>query len=222
MIRLVIAEDHTLVRDGLRLLLSVQPDMTLLAETGSGAAVVDLVRAHVPDVLLLDLGLPDVDGLAVMQALARMDQERCSGDPACEASGSGGERPTTRVLVVTARLDAAAVRDSLALGAAGYLTKGENSEVLLAAIRAVAAGGCHVSPQLVARLDMTADGALTAREQEILALVAGGLPSRAIAERLGLTERTVRKHRENIGRKIGACNAAEMTAFAIRNGLLGH
>lgn len=209
MIRLLLAEDHALVRDGLRLLISAQDDMTLLADTDDGGKVVALTVCHRPDILLLDLGLPNVDGLAIMSAIA-------------------AEKLTTRVLVVTARLDTASVRTSLALGAYGYLHKSENSDELLIAVRRVANGLQYVSPE-VARLCASDDNgheaseidALTAREREVLGHVGQGLSSKEIARVLGISDLTVRKHRENLCRKLGARNAAELIAASVRHGLGG-
>ncbi|MDK9726120.1 MAG: response regulator transcription factor [Sterolibacteriaceae bacterium MAG5] len=209
MIRLLLAEDHALVRDGLRLLISTQPDMTLLADTDDGNDVIALTRLHCPDILLLDLGLPNLDGIAIMAALS-------------------AERLPTRVLVVTARLSPASVRASLELGAAGYLPKSEDSDELLAAVRRVAAGHQYVSPevaQLCAAENADAEAAelaaLTDRERVVLAHVGAGLSSKEIARILGISDLTVRKHRENLCRKLGSRNAAELIATAVRNGLGG-
>lgn len=199
-IRLILAEDHALVRDGLQLLLSRQPDMQLLAETGQGIEVLDLIRTHHPDLLLLDLGLPGLDGLAIMAALQN-------------------EALSTRVLVVSARLDTTSIRSSLRLGAAGYLPKNENSAELLQAIRTVASGKRYTSEDIARAYNLSPTNTgdtLTAREQEILAHVGNGLTSKAIASRLSITEATVRKHRENICRKYGIRNAAEMAVLAVR------
>lgn len=202
MIRLLLAEDHALVGDALSLLLSVQPDMALVASCADGAEAPSLTRRHRPDVLLLDLGLPNLDGIAIMAELAR-------------------EKLPTRVLVVTARLDAASASASLALGAAGYLLKRESGDALLTAIRRVAGGGTYVSPEVAALFEPEAGApdtleSLTAREREILAEVGQGLSSKEIARRLGISDLTVRKHRENLCRKLGARNAAELVARAIR------
>jgi len=205
MIRLLLAEDHALVRDALRLFVSVQPDMTLVAQCSDGSEVLEQVRLHQPDVLLLDLGLPGVDGLEIMAALAR-------------------ESLATRVLVVTARLDAASVKTSLALGASGYLPKSEDAEALLAAVRRVASGQIYVSPEVAMLFDGespvgSAAEALSARETEVLTLVGSGLSSKEIARQLGISDFTVRKHRENLCRKLGARNAPELVACALRLGL---
>jgi len=204
MLDIVIAEDHSLVRDSLRLLLSVQADMRLVAETGDGREVVALVQEHQPALLLLDLGLPGLDGLAVMQALAECGTK-------------------TRVLVVSARLDASSVRSSLALGAAGYLPKTENAKALLDAMRRVSAGETYVHPSVAELFEppmpaQDVDDLLTPRDRDILARVGVGLSSKEIARELGISDLTVRKHRENLCRKLGARNAPELVAFAIRRG----
>ncbi len=202
MIRLVVAEDHPIVRDGLRLILSAQPDIELVAEIADGADVVATTRRLRPDVLLLDLGLPNMDGLAIMQALA-------------------GEQLPTRVLVVTARTDAASVRTCFTLGATGYLTKGEPSEAMLAAIRRVAEDEHFVSADIAGnfRAEETPRDVLTEREQEVLREVGGGLSSKEIARKLGISDLTVKKHRENLCHKLKLRNGAELVAFAARSAL---
>lgn len=204
MIRLLLAEDHALVRDGLRLLISAQPDMTLLADTGDGETVVPLVCKYRPDVLLLDLGLPKLDGLAIMSALA-------------------SENMPTRTLIVTARLDAVSVRTSLALGAAGYLPKSEDSDVLLTAIREVAADRNYISPEIAhlsaPEQEIPGTDVLTLREREVLGHVGQGLSCKEIARHLGISDLTVRKHRENLCRKLQVRNTAELVAVAIRTGI---
>jgi len=206
-IRILLAEDHALVRDGLRLLLQAQADMMLVADTDDGTQVVGLVRDHSPDILLLDLGLPGVDGLHVMQQLA-------------------DAQSTTRVLVVTARLDAVSARMVFDLGAAGYLTKSENSDRLLDAIRDVASGHRYVSPDIAQLLAAEAEAdddmrvaLLSPREKEILAYVGRGMSSKEIGRALGISDLTVRKHRENLCRKLGLRSSAELVASAVRNGI---
>lgn len=205
-IRILLAEDHALVRDGLRLLLQAQDDMTLVADTEDGTRVVDLVREHDPDVLLLDIGLPGLDGLGVLRRLAGV-----------------GSRP--HVLVVTARLDAASARSAFAMGATGYLAKSEDSDRLLEAIREVAAGRRYVSPDIAQLLAAGTDGTdddgaatLSQREREVLTHVGQGLSSKEIGRVLGISDLTVRKHRENLCRKLGLRSSAELVAYAIRDG----
>ncbi len=200
-IKILIAEDHALLADGLQLLLGTQPDMFCLGVVRDGAQALAQTLETAPDVLLLDLGLPRLDGLGVMEALQR------------------AQLPT-RVLVVTARLDEASIRSALALGAAGYLPKDEDSDELLLAIRRVAQGRRYISEE-IARL-FTSDvqaappGKLTTSESAVLRLVGAGLTSKEISQRLGTSEATARKHRENIRRKLGMRNSAEMAAYATR------
>ncbi len=202
-ISIVVAEDHGLVRQGLRLMLSRVPRLHWLGETGDGEGAVALTRELRPDVLLLDLGLPRLDGLEVMQAIAVADLP-------------------TRVLVVTARQDEATVRAALAFGAHGYMLKTDDADALVAAILTVGDGGYHVSPELATLFghdEVDVREGLTSRELEIASRVGRGLSSKQIGSELGISEHTVRKHRENIARKLGLRNAAELVAWAVRHRL---
>ena len=197
------AEDHALVRQGMKLLISRHADLRWVGEAGDGASALAQVRLLRPDLLLLDLGLPRLDGLDVMQTLAR-------------------EALPTRVLVVTARQDPASVRMALSFGAHGYLLKTDEADALVTAVRQVAAGGYFVSNELAAVFEHRHEHPLeieelTPREEDIAARVGRGLPSKVIGGDLGISEHTVRKHRENIARKLGLRNAAELVAWAIRH-----
>ena len=201
-ISIVVAEDHAMVRQGMKLVISSEPGLQWAGEAGTGQAALDLVRQLRPDVLLLDLGLPELDGLEVMRAIA-------------------GEQLRTRVLVVTARQDPLSVRTALSYGAHGYLLKTDDASALVSALRTVADGGYHVSPELAGVLDGDVEGhePLTPRELEIAQAVGRGLASKRIAHDLGISEHTVRKHRENIARKLGLHNTAQLVAWAIRHQL---
>jgi DNA-binding NarL/FixJ family response regulator len=201
-IQVLIAEDHALLADALELLLGTQADMQCVGIARDGAQALAMAQNLQPDVLLLDLGLPQLDGLAVMQAL------RAAQCP-------------TRTLVVTARMDAASVRAALALGAAGYVPKNESSHELLQAIRRIAQGKRYVSNDIAALFiqDPAAPSPeikLTQSETVILKLVGEGLTSKEMGAKLGISEATARKHRENIRSKLGLRNSAEMAAYAIR------
>lgn len=202
-ISIVVAEDHALVRQGLRLMLSAEPRVRWLGDCGDGERALELVRSLSPDVLLLDLGLPGLDGLGVMQAIA--------------AAGLA-----TRVLVVTARQDAASFQAALAFGAQGYMLKTDDADALVAAMMTVSEGGYYVSPELATLFGHGMDAAhegLTSREMDIAGRVGRGLSSKQIGVELGISEHTVRKHRENIARKLGLRNAAELVAWAVRQRL---
>ena len=200
-IQVLIAEDHALLVDALQLLLGTQPDLHCAGIARNGEQARDLALALQPDVLLLDLGLPLLDGLGVMESLRRA-------------------KSTVRVLVVTARMDVQSVRAALALGAAGYLPKNEDSDELLLAIRRVAEGRRYISGAiaqvLVPEAAAVPEVALTASETTILQLVGQGMTSKEISQRLDISEATARKHRENIRRKLGIRNSAEMAAYAVR------
>jgi DNA-binding NarL/FixJ family response regulator len=201
-IQVLIAEDHALLADALQLLLGTQADMHCVGIARDGEQALSMAHALQPDVLLLDLGLPKLDGLTVVEELQR------SASP-------------VKVLVVTARLDTHSVRTALGFGALGYLPKDENSDELLLAIRRVAEDRRYISAY-IAQLFVPESPAtepaskLTASETTILQMVGEGLTSREISQRLDISEATVRKHRENIRRKLGIRNSAEMAAYAIR------
>jgi DNA-binding NarL/FixJ family response regulator len=202
-IQVLIAEDHALLVDALQLLLGTQPDLHCAGIARNGEQARDLALALQPDVLLLDLGLPLLDGLGVMESLRRA-------------------KSPVRVLVVTAHMDVQSVRTALALGAAGYLPKNEDSDELLLAIRRVAEGRRYISADIAQLFVPEAPVAtpvnkLTASETTVLQLVGEGLTSKEISQRLDISEATARKHRENIRRKLGIRNSAEMAAYAIRS-----
>lgn len=208
-ITVLIAEDHALLADALQMLLSTQPDLRCVGVAQDGEKALAQTLALKPDVLLLDLGLPRLDGLGVVGALRR--------------AGA-----STKVLVVTARLDASSVRAALSLGALGYLPKDEDSDELLLAVRRVAQGRRYISTHIaelfvpdglacVPEPQAPSAPTLTPSEGVVLRLVGQGLTSREIGDQLNVAEATVRKHRENIRRKLGLRNSAEMAAYAIRS-----
>jgi DNA-binding NarL/FixJ family response regulator len=202
-ISVLIAEDHALLVDALQMLLGTQTDMRCVGAARDGEQALAMARSLQPDVLLLDLGLPRLDGLAVIEALQR------AGSP-------------VKVLVVTARLDPQSIRTALGFGAAGYLPKDEDSDELLLAIRRVAEGRRYISADIaqlfVPEVPLAAPTSrLTASETTVLRLVGEGLTSKEISQRLDISEATARKHRENIRRKLGIRNSAEMAAYAIRH-----
>ena len=200
-IQVLIAEDHALLVDALQMLLGTQTDMRCVGAARDGEQALSMAQTLHPDVLLLDLGLPKLDGLTVVEALQR------AGSP-------------VKVLVVTARLDPQSIRAALGFGAAGYLPKDEDSDELLLAIRRVAQGRRYISEEIArlftANVQAAPPGKLTTSESAVLQLVGAGLTSKEISQRLGTSEATARKHRENIRRKLGMRNSAEMAAYATR------
>lgn len=202
--RIVIAEDHVLLREGLKMLLATQPQLQVVAETGDGRLVEGMVREAQPDLLVLDLGLPGKHGVEVAGAV----------------KAAFGDR--VKVLVLTGDLSPGSVKHALAAGADGYMHKSEDTSELLDAVAAVLAGRQYVSRRIaqVFRPDAPQGQAPvpTPREQEIMSLVARGLNNKEIAELLSLSVATVRTHRQNFMEKFALHNAAEITAYAVQQG----
>lgn len=201
----VIAEDHALVREGLALRLSLEPGWEVVGETGDGGEVEGLVFERRPDVLILDLQLDGVQGLEVCIAVRR-------------------RLPKQRILVLTANPEADVARRALDAGADGYLIKRGDGAELVHAIRTLLDGSGYISDEIGRevgdgdKVDTPVD-ALSPRERHVLALIAAGHGSREIADQLSISVGTVRKHRENLMQKLDVHSIAEVTSFAIKNGL---
>ncbi|MDO8187441.1 response regulator transcription factor [Conexibacter sp. JD483] len=204
---MVLADDHAVVRSGLRLLLESDSQIAVVAEAGDMTAADAAVRSQRPDVLVLDLHMP---GEASLPAIPRLRAD-CPG---------------TAVVVLTAQRDPSYAGEALRLGATGYVPKEAAGRCLLEAIRTVAGGGTYLEPELGARLAATTAAAagaapeLTARELEVLRLIARGLTNREIAERLFLSVRTIESHRARIQRKLGRSRRSDLVDYAIERGLV--
>ena len=208
-ITVVIADDHALVRTGLRLLLEADEGFLVVDEAGDAEAAIRLARLHKPDVMLLDVVLPDrsgIDALAEIRAAA----------------------PSTRILVVSMQDDPRYVREAFAAGASGYLLKEAAADDLVEALREVAAGIRYVQPALGARLaaaeaesaaEVEADG-LSDREREVFRLLALGHTNQEIASLLFISVRTAETHRAHVLRKLGLSTRADLVRHAIEHGLL--
>lgn len=207
MIRILLADDHPIVRDGLSAVLSTQIDFAVVGEAESGGQVLAQVATLQPDILLLDLEMPDGDGVETLQKLA--------------ATGA-----TVRVIIFTAFDTDDRIVEAVRAGAKGYLLKGAPRAELFNAIRIVHSGGSLLQPVIASKLirRLTQPPAipepLTAREQEVLTLIAQGLPNKEIAARLVITERTVKFHVSAIMSKLGATNRTEAVALARQQNLL--
>jgi DNA-binding NarL/FixJ family response regulator len=204
-IRVLVVDDHPVVRQGLRTFLDLQPDITVVGEAGDGASGVDAAETLHPDVVLLDLRMPGSDGADALRAL----RER--SNPA-------------RVLVITSFTEPTAVLPAMRAGAAGYVYKDVDPPGLAAAIRAVHAGHILLHPD-VARLLAAGDAEpapvrLTPREREVLAELARGRSNREIARALTLSEKTVKTHVSAILTKLGAHDRTQAALYAVRTGLV--
>ncbi len=203
-VRILVVDDHTIVRQGLVALLSSVAGLTVVADCGTGREAVRLASALRPHVVLLDLSLPDMDGVEVLHELAE-------------------GVPHVRTVVLTMHSDPAYARPALRAGAAGYLIKGADIADLVVAIKEAMTGNTHLSP-VVARLlvDSPASSGeqLSPREEEVLRLVAQGKTSREVGVLLAISPRTVDTHRRNIMEKLGVHDVASLTRAAIRAGLV--
>jgi two-component system NarL family response regulator len=202
-IRILIADDHAVVRDGLAAMLSFQPDMTVAAHAKNGREAVEQFRAVKPDIALMDLAMPELDGVAAIVAIR-------------------SEFPEARILVLTTYDGDENVYRALENGAKGYLLKDCSTEDLLTAIRKVHSGATHVSERAAAKLaERTMSGPpLSARETEVLKLVAGGKSNKEIAGLLFISEGTVKTHVLSIHEKLGVSDRTEAVVTAIRRGIL--
>ena len=205
LIRILLADDHPIVRDGLRAVLNTQPDFLVVGETETGAQTLQQVAALTPDILLLDLEMPQGDGVETLRVLAQLGA-------------------SVRVIIFTAFDTDDRIVEAVRAGAKGYLLKGAPRAELFHAIRVVHGGGSLLQPmiasKLINRLNQPMPESLTAREQEVLGLIARGLPNKEIAERLIITERTVKFHVSAIMGKLGATNRTEAVALARQRDLL--
>jgi DNA-binding NarL/FixJ family response regulator len=206
MIRVAVVDDHPIVRQGLVAALEDEPDLEVVGAAGSAEEALTLVARHRPDVVLLDLELPEMGGIEAIPHLIEAD-------------------PAVRVLVFTAYDTEERVHGALRAGAKGYLLKGATAEEIASSIRIVAGGGSALAPRVAAKLVDDLSGLrgaepLTPREREVLRLIAEGLPTKQIARALSISERTVKFHSTSLLRKLGAENRAQAVALAAQRGLL--
>lgn len=201
-IRVVLADDHEIARMGAAAVLATQPDIELVAQASDGAQAINLFRQHRPDVLVVDLRMPGLDGISVIEAVRRED-------------------PDARVLVLTHYDGDEDVFRALTAGARGYLTKDARGDALLEGIRALARGVRYLPAAISDRLaGHMAHDRLTGREREVIDLVFAGRTNREIAAALGITERTAALHVGNLLAKLGARSRTEAVAIALDRGLL--
>src|SRR5215212_9057615 len=207
MIKIFIADDHPVVRQGVRQIVALHDDLVVAGEATTGRETVERLPQLTCDVVLLDLSLPDIDGLDLLKDLRRT-------------------RPQTPVLVLTMHSEAQFAVRALKAGAAGYVTKESAPSELVTAIRKVVVGGHYVTAGLAERLAANISGggampheALTDREYQVFRLMAAGQSSRQIATALSLSIKTVSTHRARIFEKMQMTSAAQLAAYAVRNRL---
>jgi DNA-binding NarL/FixJ family response regulator len=212
-LRLLIAEDHTILRDGLRALFADVPDIEVVGEAADGRAAVRCAAEIRPDLVLMDLSMPNTNGTEAIRAIKR-------------------RLPETKIIALTAHKSEEYVRASLEAGADGYVLKDDSRSDLLSAIRSATRNQTYLSPGVsngivqgylnrgTESVPETSWEKLTHRERGIIKLIAEGYKNREIAEYLSLSPKTVEKHRSNLMRKLGLHNASAVTAYAMENGLV--
>lgn len=212
-VRVLLAEDHETVREGLKLILNAQTDMEVVGEAENGQEAVSRTRALAPDVVVLDISMPRLNGLKATQAI----KECC---------------PQVKILTLTRHADDGYLQQLLRAGVSGYVLKQSRSTELLHAIRSVAAGGKYVDPSIADKLlgdyrtrqhDVTTVGtkpSLTPREEEVLRLIAWGYSNKEIAGRLELSVKTIETHKANAMHKLGMASRIDIVRFALLRGWL--
>jgi DNA-binding NarL/FixJ family response regulator len=201
-IRVLCVDDHPLLREGIAAIINNQPDMLLVAEASNGHEAIQKYREHQPDVTLMDLRLPDMSGIDSMIAIR-------------------SEFPEARIIMLTTFEGDVEIQRSLEAGARGYLLKSMPPKDLAEAIRQVHGGKKRIPPELAARLaEHLGDEALTEREIEVLRHIAGGNRNRDIADRLFISEETVKVHIKHIMEKLDAIDRTQAVAIAVRRGII--
>ena len=206
-VRVVLADDHQLLREGVAALLDRTSDIEVIAAVEDGVAAVDITSELRPDVVLMDVSMPVLNGIEATRSIVR-------------------EQPAVRVVVLSMHADPDTVSTALAAGASGYLLKGCAAAELVAAVRSVAGGRGYLTPAVtggvlreLSELRSTAVPALTPRERVVLQLIAEGHSTGAIAQRLEVSVKTVGTHREHLMAKVGVRSVAGLTKYAVRQGV---
>lgn len=207
MIRVVLADDHRIFREGLHRLLSSTGDVEVVGQTGNGMDALKLIFELKPDIAVVDISMPKLDGIEVVREVKR---------------GNLG----TKIIILTMHNDELTAREAIYHGASGFIIKENAFEDLMGAIKTVFAGGTFLSPSITGGvLDSQTDvkhSSLSYREREVLALIAKGLTNKEVAERLFISIKTVETHRYRIMQKLGLHNTAELVRYAIRKGIISN
>jgi len=202
LIRILTVDDHPLLRKGIAALVNAEPDMKLVAEASNGQEATESFRVHRPDVTLMDIQMPSVNGI---EAISRIQ----------------GEFPDARIIVLTTYTGDAQVLRALKAGARGYVLKGNVHRELLETIRAVHAGQKRIPPEIAAELaEHAADEELTSREIDVLRLIAAGNSNKLVADQLSIGEATVKSHVTNILSKLGANDRVHAVTIGLKRGII--
>ena len=212
-IKVLLADDHTVMRQGIRALLEKQKDIEVVAEASNGREAIEMTKTGCPDVVVMDIGMPDLNGIEATRQILN----------ACSPH-------TTKVLALSMHADRRFVAGMLAAGASGYMLKDAAFDELAAAIRAVSKGAIYLSPQItdvvvddyakrVADGDQSVFSMLSEREREVLQLIAEGQTTKQIATHLHVSVKTIETHRQKVREKLDVHSVAELTKYAIREGL---
>ncbi|KHK65750.1 MULTISPECIES: response regulator [Pseudomonas] len=202
-IRVALVDDHALVRDGIRALLSVMPRLDVVGEAENGVQAIEMVGHCQPDLLLMDIGLKDMNGLELTRLL-------------------GKQHPRLKILILSMYDNHEYVSESVRAGASGYVLKNSPSKEIIAAIEAIIGGGTFYSAEIAQRLatDPNTDSELTPRESQVLAKMVQGLNNKEMARELDISVRTVETHRLSIRRKLNIDKPAALVKYAIDHGII--
>ncbi|MBT2294909.1 response regulator [Pseudomonas fluorescens] len=202
-IRVALVDDHSLVRDGIRALLSVMPQLDVVGEAENGAQAIEMVGRCQPDLLLMDISLKDMNGLELTRLL-------------------GKQYPSLKILILSMYDNYEYVSESVRSGASGYVLKNAPSREIIAAIEAIISGGTFYSAEIAQRLatDPTTDNELTPRESQVLYKMVQGLNNKEMARELDISVRTVETHRLSIRRKLNIDKPAALVKYAIDHGII--
>ena len=202
LIRILTVDDHPLLRKGIAALVNAEPDMKLVAEASNGKEAIEQFRLHRPDITLMDLQMPDLDGIEAISCIH-------------------GEFNNARIIVLTTYTGDVQVVRALKAGARGYVLKGHVHRQLLETIRAVHAGQKRIPPEIAVELaDHAVDDELTSREMDVLRLIAAGNANKQIADQLAIGEATVKSHVTNILSKLGANDRAHAVTIGLKRGII--
>jgi DNA-binding NarL/FixJ family response regulator len=212
-VRIVLAEDHTILREGLRALLTTDPDFEIIGEAADGRAAVRFVEKQIPDLILMDLSMPRMTGMDAIREIKK-------------------RYPQTKIIALTVHKTEEYLRTTLQAGADGYVLKDATHDELMMAIQSVLKGKTYLSPGVSGKviegylegkenqMPLSTLGLLSQREREVLKLIAEGYKNKEIASDLCISLKTVEKHRANLMKKLDLHNAAALTAYAIEQGLV--